>query len=160
MRVMCLCGHPKEDHGDYRKECQCLEFCAKPPAAEPEWLSKPDGDGWWAAIWPNQKPEAVYVELEKNKYTQILGQDRYFSGIAQGVKWQRIKMPTPPPAPLPRERQVTLTAKVFVDHRGFWNADASVPGHQFGSKIGKTRDEVVQWVRDTYSIEPVVEGEE
>ncbi len=148
---------------------ECRRFaCNCEPAAESEWLSQPDGDGWWWRTY-NEGPAAVCV------YTNICGGLSYQAVGRQPAilkdedrdtaKWQRIKMPTPPPAPLPRERQVTLTAKVFRckstnidDFVAVVNAGDAIKNE---SKCFIDIDRCIQWVRDNYGLEPtVVEGEE
>ena len=117
---------------------------AKPEA--PKWLDKPDGDGWW---WCSSDGDQLIVVLVK----------QYTSYANRQHKWLRIAVPTPPVV-LPKERTVTLTAKVHNPHR--WRAEIScnIPYQaNVNGIVVDTKEKAIQWVRDTYGIEPEIEGE-
>ncbi len=141
--------------------CPCVD---QKPAAESEWLDKPDGDGWWWRVsYDSKNMLPIWVG---NGWAQL--PDGLKAVKKVDGKWQRIKMPTPPPAPLPRERQVTLTAKVFIDDpesRFLWCLEVFFLRDGYHKTADRqkfeTKQAAIKWVRDTYGLEPtVVEGEE
>lgn len=144
-----------------RHEVWCNHDCNCGADAESEWLSKPDGDGWWTVTFFGALPTfaSVLVKGDKFSYDPHRGVPASWRAVPDNFRWQRIKMPPPPPAPLPREKTVTLTAKVYQRGDGKWDANVEVAGYYLPGpyEYQESKSALVQWVRNTYGIEPTVE---
>jgi hypothetical protein len=142
------------------------------PAAESEWLDKPGrGAGlyWMQSAYANgmphthTKPDLVYVN--GNWWRTVLLDNEYSNRVDQTqAKWLKANFdytrPTPPPAPLPTSKQVTLTAKVWRLTEHSWAAKTMTGGKQVDNHAFGSRQAAIKWVRDTHGIEPSTEGEE
>jgi hypothetical protein len=126
---------------------------APTPPAKDEWLDAPDGDGWWWRMGKHDKaPEAGYVR------------DRLWSGPCNiwagslgfdGAKWKRAEAPAPPAPPLPKSRQVTLTA-VIEPEDDDWRAVVHADSHPLDSPQFSKKQGAIDYVRRVYGIEPEV----
>ncbi len=79
-----------------------------------------------------------------------------------GLSKQLYHRSTKPPAPaLPTSKQVTLTAKVYQRGDGKWDANVEVEGYYLPGphQHQESKQALIQWVRDTYGIEPEVSDE-
>ncbi len=139
--------------------CPCVD---KKPADESEWLSKPDGDGWWWYCNISDTGLATgiaHVNQEAGELAACIG--GYKVVLGPHLRWKRVKEEAPPPAPLPRERQVTLTAKVESfdagsDNTGWRLFIRSTLAVMSESRIFTQKEMAVAECRKTYGIEPEV----
>lgn len=136
-----------------------------PPATSDagEWLDAPTHDGWWWMACDDRilgcydmvaalplKPDHWNIPAEKKPK----------------VTYADARPPAPPKPALPRERQVTLTAKVFRYKKcgdDCWHVEETINGRKqpVPDERGVTMIHAVQWVRDNYGLEPVVtDGEQ
>lgn len=129
-----------------------------------EWLDAPTGDGWWWLLdgAGDIEPVQVIGKTAVDAFGLCSNErESLESGHFDLCKWQRIPEPAPPPKPLPCERQVTLTAQAFGNRDGYWNSFLIVNGvfQPWGPMKNTSKQEQIQWVRDTYGIEPEIVGE-
>lgn len=158
--MMCKCGHGKSMHnkgcaaGDINVGCACSSF---EPAAESEWLdaARIIENGWyWVDPFQegHSRPQTVRIEW--------LGPGSYRDKAQHKMRFQRVKPYSLPPAPLPRERQVKLSARIINDGRRGMELQVYLDGKQAHWVDHLSLSEAVEKCRDTYGIEPFVEGEE
>ena len=127
-----------------------------------KWLDSPDGDGWWH--WSDGKDGFWDVVLVKATMAYWIGPysfENYAKPLAKldGGKWYRVIDPPPPPKPLPKSREVTLTARVYQSKpNNNWNIIVKV-GDVVAESYGgtsHTRESLLSYVRNHYGIEPEV----
>ncbi len=127
---------------------------------ETAWLNKPDADGLW---WGNFGGATnCYMVLYDGAWLHGETKPTPLAQMPDGW-WKRTWAPTDvPPPPLPKSRDVKLTARVTktADGRGlaevFIDAGPIVDRTSRWSSMPWTFDDSVKWVRDNYGIEPKV----
>lgn len=161
MSDICQCGHVKDRHGEHWDGCKYCECEAFTPAPAPpaddgkQWLDAPSEAGHWFRLGRDGTVKQCHT-LEQHELAMI---GNYYPGS----KFQRIPPPAPPAPPLPRERQVTLTAKVKQCGPSSWFTGiyVQIRGAQPNLTDNATsisKQAAIDFARE-YGCEPTVEGE-
>lgn len=118
-----------------------------------DWLDAPDGDGWWWATDAGDRDVVNLVMVTGD--TMKLAVSHYtFKVNGPARKWQRVKPHTPVPKPLPKSKQVTLTAKVHLNGVTVYmdgKPELTVPF---------PKDVATREIRARFGIEPEVQDEQ
>lgn len=162
---MCLCGHPRGDHGNYTKACQCLSFHAKEQPAGEQWQDELGINAKWFVH--DSIGKRVGLGLKHGDKLMVLWDGAvdvcvYWIGKTEGMdrfRYQAIPEPTPPPAPLPKSRTIVLSAKVSGREK-CWGTWLMGEDFELEVRFSDSKDKAVAWSH-AFGIEPeIVDGGE